>query len=126
MTVGITATGVLALAAVAAVGVLYLKRKDITEGVKDAAQAINPASDRNIVYRGVNGIGVSVSGDPEFTVGGAVYDLFNADTNRAIKNMLKGDTSKTATSGRITRPPAPVRDSITDLFLDPYGYSSPI
>ena len=35
-------------------------------------------------------------------------------------------TSQVATAPNIVTPPAAVRDEITDLFLDPYGYSSPI
>lgn len=35
-------------------------------------------------------------------------------------------TSQAATADRIRTPPIAPRDEITDLFLDPYGYSSPI
>lgn len=40
-----------------------------------AATTFNPASDQNFVYRGVNGMGSSLTGDQHFTLGGWLYDV---------------------------------------------------
>lgn len=40
-----------------------------------AATTFNPASDQNFIYRGVNSIGAGLSGDQNWTLGGAAYDL---------------------------------------------------
>lgn len=40
-----------------------------------AATSFNPASDQNLIYRGVNGVGSAVSGDSNFTLGGWLYDV---------------------------------------------------
>lgn len=42
--------------------------------VGTAAQAVNPASSQNLIYRGLNGLGTLVTGDDGYTVGGALYD----------------------------------------------------
>lgn len=39
--------------------------------------AVNPASDQNLAYRGVNALGSSLTGDSHFTLGGWLYDLLN-------------------------------------------------
>jgi hypothetical protein len=36
--------------------------------------AFNPASDNNLIYRGVNGLGALVTGDDGWNLGGAIYD----------------------------------------------------
>ncbi|MEN0037459.1 MAG: hypothetical protein AAGC78_10330 [Cellvibrio sp.] len=36
---------------------------------------INPASDQNVFYKGVNGIGSAITGDKDFTLGGWIYDI---------------------------------------------------
>lgn len=39
--------------------------------------AINPTSDQNIFYRGVNAIGAAVSGDEKFNLGSWTYDVLH-------------------------------------------------
>lgn len=40
---------------------------------------INPASDQNIVYRGVNAVGGAISGDDSWSLGSWIYDVFNPE-----------------------------------------------
>lgn len=37
--------------------------------------SVNPASDNNLVYSGVNSVGKVISGDKDFTLGGWIYDF---------------------------------------------------
>ncbi|WP_431257217.1 hypothetical protein ACQ86G_21530 [Roseateles chitinivorans] len=65
-------------AAVAVVGVLVWKGAGKIGEV--LSTDLNPASDKNLAYRGVNGIGSWLSGDPDWSLGTAIYDgLHNAD-----------------------------------------------
>lgn len=72
-------------------------------GVRDAIiNKVNPASDQNLVYQGVNGIGSAVTGDDSFTLGGWAYDwTHNADGSvnsgsiwDALKLTPMGDVQK--------------------------------
>jgi hypothetical protein len=63
----LTPTNVAAIALVAVVAIVYVKRKAIGD-------ALNPASDKNLAYTGVNAVGAAVTGDKDFTLGGAVYE----------------------------------------------------
>lgn len=59
-------------AAVAVVGlVLY---RGIGKVGQVLSEDLNPASDKNLAYRGVNGIGSWLSGDSSWTLGGALFD----------------------------------------------------
>ena len=39
--------------------------------------AVNPTSDKNLAYRGVNGVGAVLTGDPSWSLGSWLYDVFN-------------------------------------------------
>lgn len=39
--------------------------------------SVNPASDTNLIYRGVNAVGGAAAGVADWTLGGAFYDWFN-------------------------------------------------
>lgn len=73
--VEVSGTGVAALAGVALLGLvglwLYSKRGAIAE----AAQAVNPASDKNIVYQGVNAVTQAATGKPGISFGSWLYDV---------------------------------------------------
>jgi len=45
------------------------------EGLATVGAAINPASDQNLAYRGVNAIGSGITGDSSWTLGGWIYDV---------------------------------------------------
>lgn len=74
---------VTAVAILTGAAVLYWLMKkaggEVLEGVSVAAQrigtAVNPVSDQNLAYRGVNAVGASISGSKEWSLGSAIYDL---------------------------------------------------
>lgn len=57
--------------------VYYFGKKEIAKGAAAAGNAVNPVSDQNVFYKGVNAVGTVLSGDPEFTLGGWVYDVLH-------------------------------------------------
>lgn len=66
-----TPAGQVAVVAAIAAGVVwYGKRQAVT-----VAQAVNPVSDENIFYQGVNGIGSALTGSDSFDLGGWIYDI---------------------------------------------------
>jgi hypothetical protein len=68
----LTAGGVIALTAIAGIGlVLYLNRG----AIKGVVQAVNPASDQNLAYRAFSAGARAVTGDDRATFGTALYDL---------------------------------------------------
>lgn len=52
------------------------------EGIKDGAATVggwvNPVSDQNLAYQGVNAVGGALTGEQNWSLGGAVYDWFNS------------------------------------------------
>lgn len=50
---------------------------DPLTGAKAPINAVNPASDQNIIYKGVNGVGSYITGDDDFSLGGWLYGVFN-------------------------------------------------
>lgn len=46
-------------------------------GAKAVGRAVNPTSDQNLAYRGVNGIGAAISGDSSWSLGSWLYDVMN-------------------------------------------------
>lgn len=82
MKVALSATGVLALAAIAGVGLAAWKLKTSLPAVGDAigkaANAVNPFNPDNVVATGVNGAVSAATGRPE-TLGGLLYDWTHAD-----------------------------------------------
>lgn len=57
----------------------YLVYRAAKQGLEAAAQAINPVSDKNLAYRGVNAVGEAITGDKEFSLGSWLYDVFNPE-----------------------------------------------
>lgn len=57
--------------------------KGLKAGLSAVGTAINPTSDRNLAYRGVNAIGAAVSGRDSFSLGSWIYDLTHEDANLA-------------------------------------------
>lgn len=75
-------------AAVAVVGVLLwraaAKAGEVASAVADGVAEVvstdlNPASSSNLVNRGVEAVGQAVTGDPSWSVGGWVWDVFHDD-----------------------------------------------
>ena len=57
--------------------------KSLASNAANAAGAVgrsvNPASHDNLINRAVNGLGSILSGNEQFTVGGAIYDALHGD-----------------------------------------------
>ena len=74
------------LVAIAAAGFVawqaYKKASGAADGIKSAAATvggwINPASDQNLAYQGLNAAGAAYTGDANWTAGGAIYDTEQA------------------------------------------------
>jgi len=47
----------------------------ITNAAVSVAPRVNPASDQNLIYSGVNGIGGALSGDKDWTLGNWLFDV---------------------------------------------------
>ena len=59
-----------AVAIAAGLAYLYYKRGAIGE-------AVNPVSRNNLAHKGVNAVGEAVTGDSNWTLGGAMFELLN-------------------------------------------------
>ncbi|PHR87952.1 MAG: hypothetical protein COA78_36775 [Blastopirellula sp.] len=67
-------------AAVVVVGVAligYYAQRKAAKVLPDIAQAINPVNDNNVFASGVNAVGAKISGNGNWSLGGAIYDLLN-------------------------------------------------
>lgn len=88
MKIGLTFTGVLAVAAVAAIGGLYLyNRKALSAAASAAVDAVNPASSNNIVNRGVSAVGAAFTGDGDWSLGGQLAEWFSPEVAAANESM---------------------------------------
>lgn len=67
---------VLALGAVGAAGVYYTNKK-ATEAVGAVANNLNPNSQDNIINQGVLAVGRTISGNPNWSLGGSIHDIVN-------------------------------------------------
>lgn len=110
-------------------------------GVSNAAQAIGGAAvdavqgaASGVVYGIGDAFGVPRTDETECARALREGRTWDASFACPAADFLRGTfsardnagTSQSATAGRIVTPPAAARDEITDLFLDPYGYSNPI
>lgn len=66
------------LVGIAALGALAAAWWAWSKGKVFVTQTLNPASDKNAAYSAVNAIGAAVSGNENFSLGGAVFDLTHA------------------------------------------------
>ena len=74
-----TPAGQIAIITVIAGGALYYGAKKAREAGGAVAEAVNPNSDKNIVYGGVNAVGRTLSGDGDFNLGHWIYDLVHGE-----------------------------------------------
>ncbi|TVZ37688.1 hypothetical protein P886_2031 [Alteromonadaceae bacterium 2753L.S.0a.02] len=69
---------VASVAVIGGIGVLWWNREKIAAGLKQAADKVNPTSDKNLAYEAVNGIGDifddGIDNDG-FSLGSWVYDV---------------------------------------------------
>lgn len=74
--------GLVAIGGVVIVGaVIYYGYKFVSGTVETAKDVVkkdlNPTSDKNLAYRGVNAVGEAITGDQNFSLGSWLYDVFN-------------------------------------------------
>ena len=75
-------TTVLILAAAGVGLALYLGRKAAAEAVEvaeSAVEAITPTNPENIFYSGVSSVGEAITGDENWTLGSAIYDMLHKE-----------------------------------------------
>lgn len=88
---------ILGAVALGAVGLFLAARKG-AQVVKENINLVNPASDENLAYRGVNAVGAAVSDDENFDLGKSLFCFFNPNAitcnpERALLNKSQ-DTSQ--------------------------------
>lgn len=68
---------------VIAVYVLWKAKEGAAAVVETArgvvTQDLNPASDRNLIYRGVNAVGGAIAGEDDWSLGSAIYDWLHPE-----------------------------------------------
>jgi hypothetical protein len=78
---------VLVLGGALALGVAYTAYK-VHQNKSKLAEAINPLSANNLVYRGVNSVGEAITGDSNFSLGVWAWEVLNpgkvAEERRAL------------------------------------------
>ncbi len=117
--------GVLAVVGVAAI--YFFGRKLLNaagSGISSAASAvgtaINPVDPNNLAYRGVNGVGASISGDNSWSLGGWIYDLTHPayDPNAAIPDTNTPNVGRATISNPVTPTPAVLPYSYRQAVVD--------
>lgn len=94
-----------AYAAVVVVGVValyFVGKKLATVGTEAAAavgRAVDPTSDQNVVYRGVNRVGEVLTGDEGFSLGSWIYDVFNPTPAAPPRGSAAGTPDNPITNG---------------------------
>jgi hypothetical protein len=71
---------VASVAVLGGVGLLWWNREKIAQGLEDAADKVNPTSDKNIAYEAVNAIGDIVEDgnkDGDFSLGVKIWEWLN-------------------------------------------------
>lgn len=86
MKLGLNATGVLAIAAIAGVAALILWNR---KAIGAAVEAVNPASQNNIVNRGVSAVGAAVTGDASWSLGGQLAEWFDPSVAAANASLAR-------------------------------------
>lgn len=108
--ISLSAGGLAALAAVAGVGLLgawlWSKRGAIADAGAAAVDLVNPLSGGNLASRAANAVVQAVTGDPQQTLGGSIFDATPAGY-RVDRALVLG-------------PGAPPYISTSEI-ADPYG-----
>ena len=90
MKLDLTGGGVIALAGLAVVGLgawwIYSQRGAIANTAAKAADAVNPASQSNLVNRSVSAAGAALTGQADWSLGGQLAEWFSPSV-RAANDM---------------------------------------
>ena len=76
------AQSVLIVGGVALLGVYFVSRmaaKKAVEVAGNVGEAIDPTNSENIFYSGANAVGESITGDEDWTLGGAIFEAVHGD-----------------------------------------------
>ena len=94
--VNVTGTGVAVAVGLLVGGLLIWKASNAASkaagaawsGIKDGAATVggwvNPTSDKNLAYQGVNAIGSAWTGQPDWNLGGAIYEATHPDPAASV------------------------------------------
>lgn len=107
MKLSLTAGGIVALGALAALGVLWYKRDAIAAAAGQAARtvgdAVNPASSGNVVNRAVSAVGATVTGDADWSLGGQLAEWFSPSVRAANESLRTPPAPPRASTGDFAR-----------------------
>lgn len=70
---------------VAGAVVYFLFGSKLKAAAAAVGTAVNPTSDRNLAYRGVNAVGAAITGRDSFSLGSWIYDKVHGDENAVSK-----------------------------------------
>jgi hypothetical protein len=107
------ALGLGAVVGLAVVAVIAWQRG----GRQVVTQGLNPLSDRNYAYGGVNAVGAAVSGNPSFSLGSWLFEVMNPGAVQAERDALGG-----AVADHQRRPDPPS----AGIVLGDYSPESPL
>lgn len=94
------------------IAVVYLAKK-AGQGVAAAAQAINPVSNKNVVYQGVTAVEEAITGDTSKSLGGFFWDMTHSAKVKEIQAM-QGPIIPTTAQTDAAAAPAPSSGSWWD------------
>ncbi len=129
----LTGGGVVALAALAAVGYVawqvVSKKKEIGQAISDLGNQVNPLSNTNVVITSADKAVQAVTGMKDDTLAGAVWRWWNPD-QEAIDNQITAPTQANPTAEKLSKAfsnlPSYVFDQQADLAMLGYdiGFKS--
>lgn len=83
------------IAGTVAIIVLYLFVKgEVKTAAAAVGTAINPTSDKNLAYQGVNGLGAAITGNSKFDMGSSIYDWFHPNEGASLNTPINKGTTK--------------------------------
>lgn len=79
---------------------VYLVARKLGQSAGDLAakvgNAVNPVSDQNLAYRGVNAVGSAVTGTKDFSLGSYLYDIFHPNDGQQLVTASDPDSRNVA------------------------------
>lgn len=107
--------GIYLAGGLAVVLVLWYAKKKATAAVDEVLPYVNPASDKNVVNQGVSWVGSLISGNPNWTLGGSIYDVtHDGSLNPASSNNIVNKGMESMWGGLLGDPNWTLGGSIYD------------